>query len=179
MPAGYAVPLYLTVKQERYCCRTIGITRFIYNLCVATHRFCRTNRMAWPSWQDLYKAFNAAKREDYPFSCEVASRVQDGAFMDFGAALRNWRDPGHPTGLPRFGKKRTTGTGSFRAVSGVAQLRYYVNSLLDVRQTTSKDCKPSAAPTSCLDTYDGDIEATFHNETARRMLEMVSKRPLT
>ena len=120
MPAGYAVPLRLTVKQERYCRRAIGITRFIYNLCVVAHRFCRKNRMAWPSWQDLYKAFNAAKREDYPFSCEVASRVQDGAFMDFGAALRNWRDPGHPTGLPRFRKKRTTGTGSFRAASGVA-----------------------------------------------------------
>ena len=45
MPAGYSVPLRLTVRQEQYCRRAIGITRFIYNLCVATHRFCRTNRM--------------------------------------------------------------------------------------------------------------------------------------
>ena len=124
MPAGYAVPIRLTVRQKRYCRRAIGITRFIYNLCVAAHRFCRTNRMPWPSWQDLYKAFNAAKREDYPFVCEVASRVQEGAFMDFGAAMRNWRDPHHPAGPPRFRKKRRTGAGSFRAVSGVAQLRY-------------------------------------------------------
>ena len=87
MPAGYAVPVRLTVKQERYCRRAIGITRFIYNLCVATHRFCRTNRMPWPSWQDIYKAFNACKREDYPFVTEVASRVQEGAFMDFGASI--------------------------------------------------------------------------------------------
>ena len=58
MPAGYAVPVRLTVRQERYCRRAIGITRFIYNLCVATHRFCRTNRLPWPSWQDIYKAFN-------------------------------------------------------------------------------------------------------------------------
>ena len=93
MPAGYAVPLRLTVRQERYCRRAIGITRFIYNLCVATHRFCRTNRLPWPSWQDLYKGFNACKREDYPFVTEVASRVQEGAFMDFGAAVKNWRDP--------------------------------------------------------------------------------------
>ena len=55
MPAGYAVPVRLTVRQERYCRRAIGITRFIFNLCVATHRFCRTNRLLWPSWQDLYK----------------------------------------------------------------------------------------------------------------------------
>ena len=124
MPAGYALPVRLTVSQQRYCRRAIGITRFIYNLCVATHRFCRTNRMPWPSWQDIYKAFNAAKREDYPFVTEVASRVQEGAFMDFGAALRNWRDLSHAAGPPRFRKKRRTGAGSFRAASGVTQLRY-------------------------------------------------------
>ena len=124
MPAGYAVPVRLTVKQERYCRRAIGITRFIYNLCVATHRFCRTNRMPWPSWQDIYKAFNACKREDYPFVTEVASRVQEGAFMDFGASIKNWRDPNHPAGPPRFRKRRRTGTGSFRAASGVTQIKY-------------------------------------------------------
>ena len=44
--------------------------------------------------------------------------------MDFGAALRNWRDPSHPAGPPRSRKRRRTGAGSFRAASGVAQLRY-------------------------------------------------------
>ena len=43
--------------------------------------------------------------------------------MDFGAVLRNWRDPGHPAGPPRFRKKRRTVTGSFRAASEVATLR--------------------------------------------------------
>ena len=124
MPAGYSVPLRLTVRQERYCRRAIGITRFIYNLCVATHRFCRTNRLPWPSWQDIYKAFNACKHEDYPFVTEVASRVQEGAFMDFGAAVKNWRDANHPAVPPRFRKRRRTGAGSFRAASGVVQLRY-------------------------------------------------------
>ena len=118
------MPLRLTVKQELYCRRAIGITRFIYNLCVATHRFCRTDRLNWPSWQDLYKAFNPCKREDYPFVTEVASRVQEGAFMDFGAALKNWRDPSHPAEPPRFRKRRRTGAGSFRAASGVVQIRY-------------------------------------------------------
>ena len=41
--AGYSVPIHLTVKQQRYCRRAIGINRFVYNLCVATHRFCRAN----------------------------------------------------------------------------------------------------------------------------------------
>ena len=124
MSAGYAVPVRLTVRQEQYCRRAIDITRFIYNLCVGTHRFCRTNKRSWPSWQDLYKAFNACKREDYPFACEVASRVQEGAFMDFGAAVKNWRDTSHLAGPPRFRKKSRTGAGSFRAASGVAQFRY-------------------------------------------------------
>lgn len=119
-PAGYSVPLRLTVRQEHYCRRAIGITRFIYNLCVATHRFCRTNRLPWTSWQDLYKAFNACKREDYPFVTEVASRVQEGAFMDFGAALRNWRDPSYPAGPPVSGR----GAGRARGHSGQRPVSY-------------------------------------------------------
>ena len=123
MPAGYSVPIRLTARQEIYCRRAIGVNRFVYNLCVATHRFCRTNRLTWPSWQDIYKAFNACKHEDYPFATEVASRVAEGAFMDFGTAVRNWRDSGHRAGVPRFRKKSRTGTGSFRAASGVVQIR--------------------------------------------------------
>ena len=123
-PAGYSVPIHLTVKQQAYCRRAIGITRFVYNLCVATHHFCRVNRLPWPSWQDLYKAFNACKREDYPFVTEAASKVAEGAFMDFGTAIKNWRDTDHKAGPPRFHKKRLTGTGSYRAASGVAQIKY-------------------------------------------------------
>ena len=115
------------VKQQRYCRRAIGINRFVYNLCVATHHFCRANRLPWPSWQDLYKAFNACKREDYPFATTVASRVAEGAFMDFGTAIKNWRDTDHQAGPPRFHKKRSTGTGSFRAASGISQVKYNGN----------------------------------------------------
>ena len=102
----------------------MGVRRFCYNLAVATHRFHRANRMPWPSWQDLYKAFNACKREDYPFATEVASRVAEGAFMDFGKSVANWRNTGLRARAPRFVKKKTTGTGSFRAASGVGQIRY-------------------------------------------------------
>ena len=86
MAAGKA-PIHLTVKQEQYCRRAIGINRFCYNLAVATHQFCRANRLLWPSWQDIYKAFNACQNEDYPFVTEATSRVAEGAFMDFGKAV--------------------------------------------------------------------------------------------
>ena len=44
--------------------------------------------------------------------------------MDFGTAIKNWRDTDHKAGPPRFHKKRSTGTGSFRAASGISQIKY-------------------------------------------------------
>ena len=123
-PAGHITPMRLTIKQQAYCRRAVGISRFIHNLCVATHRFHRNNRMKWPSWQDLSKAFNACKREDYPFATEVSKHVAEGAFRDFGTAIKNWRDPKHSAGPPRFHKKRLTGAGSFRAASGITTIKY-------------------------------------------------------
>ena len=123
-PAGHVTPMSLTVKQQIYCRRAVGISRFIHNLCVATHRFHRNNRMKWPSWQDLSKAFNACKREEYPFVTEVSKHIVEGAFRDFGTSIKNWRDPKHSAGPPRFHKKRITGTGSFRAAAGVATINY-------------------------------------------------------
>ena len=120
-------PVRLTVRQEQYCNRAIGINRFCYNLPVATHRFHRTNRLRWPSWQDIYQAFNACKQEDYPFVTEVSYRVAEGAFMDFGKAIdprteplrqrtgpapktcvpartRGKTRPNHPSSTPRPGR---------------------------------------------------------------------------
>ena len=123
-PAGHVTPMSLTVKQQIYCRQAVGISRFIHNLCVSTHRFHRNNRMRWPSWQDLSKAFNAYKREDYPFVTEVSKHVVEGAFRDFGTTIKNWRDPKHSAGPPRFHKKRIAGSGSFRAAAGVATIKY-------------------------------------------------------
>ena len=44
--------------------------------------------------------------------------------MDFGTAVKNWRDTKHKAVPPRFHKKRRTGTGSFRAASGISQIKY-------------------------------------------------------
>ena len=123
-PAGARAPVRLTVKQEQYCRKAIGINRFCYNLAVATHRFHRVNRLPWPSWQDIYKAFNACKRQDYPFVTEVNSRVAEAAFMNFGKAIANWRNPELKAMAPKFKRKKLTGAGSFRAASGVTQIKH-------------------------------------------------------
>ena len=89
--AGAKVPIHLTVRQEEYCRQAVDIHRFCYNLAVRTHRFCRSNRLSWPSWMDISKAFNAGKREDHPFVTQVAAVVATGAFRDFGQAVDNKR----------------------------------------------------------------------------------------
>ena len=124
LPAGHQVPLHLTKKQDAYCHRATGISRFVYNLCVATHHFCRFNHLNWPSWQDLQKAINQAKADDFPFITEVSKFVTEGATKNFGNALKNWLDPDHKAKKPRFHKKRLTSSGSFLAASGVATITY-------------------------------------------------------
>ena len=122
--AGARVQIRLTVKQVQYCNRAMGISRFCYNLAVSTHRFHRVNRLRWPSWQDIYKAFNACKHDDYPFVTQVSSRVAEGAFMDFGKAITNWRNPELKSRAPRLKRRKLTGSGSFRAASGITQIKY-------------------------------------------------------
>ena len=124
VPAGHILPLRLTARQQAYARRAVGASRFVYNLCVATHRFCRINRLKWPSWQDLNKAVNDAKQHEFPFLQEVSHRVVDGAVRDFGTAIKNWRDTNHRGRRPTFKKRRLTGAGSFRAAGAVREIHY-------------------------------------------------------
>ena len=41
LKAGVKVPVSLTVKQDRYATRAMGIARAVFNLMVATHRSAR------------------------------------------------------------------------------------------------------------------------------------------
>ena len=100
LAAGIVVPVKLTVRQERYAKRCVGTSRFAYNLAVSTHRFCRRNRLAWPSAHEMAREFNAAKREDYPFVTEVSKFVAQGALRNFGRAIARWRDPEIKSGPP-------------------------------------------------------------------------------
>ena len=122
--AGAKVPIRLTVRQEEYCRQAIDIHRFCYNLAVRTHRFCRRNRLLWPSWQDISKAFNACKREDHPFVTQVAAVVATGAFRDFGQAVDNWRNPELRARVPRTKRPAFAGAGSFLAAGSMKEVRY-------------------------------------------------------
>ena len=122
--AGAKVPIRLTVRQQEYCRRAIDIHRFCYNLAVRTHRFCRRNRLPWPSWMDISKAFNAGKREDHPFVTRVAAVVATGAFRDFGQAVDNWRNPKLRARVPKVKRPSFTGAGSFLAAGSVKEIRY-------------------------------------------------------
>ena len=121
---GLTCRVHLTVQQERYSRRAVGISRFVQNLMVETHRFHRRNRLRWPSVPELAKAFNAAKGEDYPFVCEVSKFVAQGALADFEAALRHWKANSHRFGAPKIHKKNRDGSGSFLAATGIAAVQY-------------------------------------------------------
>ena len=118
LDSGWKVPVHLTVKQEHYAWRAMGIARFAYNLALSTHAFHRANRMQWPFISDIQKAFNACKREDYPFVLEVSKFVAQGGFQDFEKAVKNWRDSSHSAESPTF-RRRKDGNGSFLAGAGV------------------------------------------------------------
>ena len=153
--AGAKVPIRLTVRQEEYCRQAIDIHRFCYNLAVRTHRFCRRNRLPWPRWMDISKAFNACKREDYPFVTRVAAVVATGAFRDFGRAVDNWRNPGLRARIPKTKRPAFTGTGSFLAAGSVKEIRY------DGKRRVKLPCLGSTLPRGIC------YEASIRRENGR------------
>ena len=95
--SGIRVPLELTVKQQKYAVRAVGIDRLCFNLALATHQFHRANRLRWPSAIEIAREFNAVKREWYPFITQVSKFVPQGAFRNLERAVANWRNPELPT----------------------------------------------------------------------------------
>ena len=62
---------------------------------------------------DISKAFNACKREDYPFVTQVAAVVATGAFRDFGQCRGQLEEPPRLRARdPRVKRRKFTGTGS-------------------------------------------------------------------
>ncbi len=122
--AGIRVPLELTVKQQKYAVRAVGIDRLCFNLALATHQFHRANRLRWPPAIEIAREFNAVKREWYPFITQVSKFVPQGAFRNLERAVANWRNPELPARKPNFKKKKNTVAGSFLAASGIATIKY-------------------------------------------------------
>ena len=128
LKAGFEAPVHLTVRQERYAARCVGIARVVYNQMVATHRMARAHGEGrWPSPMELEKTFNGLKHEvefGMGYATEVSKFVAQGACRDFRRSYENWRDPDHRAARPAFKKKNRNGTGAFLAASGVDRVHY-------------------------------------------------------
>ena len=125
---GIKLPVHLTVRQEQYAARAVGIARSVFNLMVATHRSARAQvHGLWPSPMELEKQFNDLKHEPefgMEYATEVSKFVAQGACRDFRRAYENWRNPTLNAERPTFKKKNRIGTGSFLAASGVDRVKY-------------------------------------------------------
>ena len=122
--SGLVVPIHLTVRQERYAGRCIGISRAVYNIYVATSRMARTQLGRWPSGYELARELNRLKRDtdEFAFIAKVSKFVAEGARDNFRAAMDRWFRG--EAGRPGFHARRATGSGSFLAASGVQTIRY-------------------------------------------------------
>ena len=128
LKAGIKVPVHLTVRQERYATRCVGIARAVYNQMVVTHRMARAHGEGrWPSPMELEKTFNGLKHAaefGMVYATEVSKFVAQGACRDFRRSYENWRNADLRAAKPSFKKKNRNGTGSFLAASGVDRVRY-------------------------------------------------------
>ena len=128
LKAGIKVPISLTVRQEQYAARAVGVARSVFNLMVATHQMARAQCHGyWPNPMELEKQFNDLKHDPeigMQYATEVSKFVAQGACRDFRRAYENWRNPELKAARPTFRKKNRQGTGSFLAASGVERVKY-------------------------------------------------------
>ena len=128
LKAGMRISLSLTIRQDEYSRRAVGIARAVKNTQVTAHQMARAHGPgAWPSPMELEREFNSLKHDPefgMRFVTEVSKFVAQGACRDFRRAYENWRNRELHARRPRREKKRRTGSGSFLAASGVAVVRY-------------------------------------------------------
>ena len=128
LKAGMRIPLSLTIRQDEYSRRAVGIARAVKNTLVSAHQMARAHGPgAWPSPMELEREFNSLKHDPefgMRFVTEVSKFVAQGACRDFRRAYENWRNKELHARRSRREKKRRTGSGSFLAASGVAVVRY-------------------------------------------------------
>ena len=124
-PAAIVVQLELTCRQERYAQRCVGIARFVYNRMVANDQSGRDADL-WLTPHELEKEFNTAKQVNpsLAFVTEVSKFVAQGSCRNYRNANSRWRNKSLKARKPVFHKKKSTGTGSFLAASGVACIHY-------------------------------------------------------
>ena len=103
----------------------MGIARFVYNRMVANDQAGRDAGL-WLTPHELEKEFNAAKQVNpsLSFVAEVSNFVAQGACRNYRNAHSRWRNKSLKARKPVFHRKKSIGTGSFLAASGVACIHY-------------------------------------------------------
>ena len=115
LKAGVKVPVSLTVKQEWYATRAVGIARAVFNLMVATHQSARAQvHGLWPSPMELEKQFNDLKHQPefgMQYATEVSKFVAQGASRDFRGRIRTGAIPNCGPPSPASGRRAVSAPG--------------------------------------------------------------------
>jgi putative transposase len=108
MIKAHKIRLHPTPEQEIYFAKAAGTARFCFNW--ARAEWERQHEAGdKPSALGLRTQFHAIRKEQFPWTYEVTKCAIEGAFMDVGAAFRNFfegRKAGRKTGYPRFKSKK-------------------------------------------------------------------------
>jgi len=108
MIKAHKIRLHPTPEQEIYFAKAAGTARFCFTWARAEwERQYEAGEK--PSALSLRTQFHAIRKDQFPWTYEVTKCAIEGAFMDVGAAFRNFfegRKAGRKTGYPRFKSKK-------------------------------------------------------------------------
>ncbi len=120
MIKAHKIRLNPTPEQEVYFRKACGTARFVYNWGLVEwkrHKVEHPGEMY--GVMAIKKGFNAIKREQYPWTLEVAKDVTEGGFTNLASAFKNYYESkkgerqGRRVGFPQF-KTRKGSRQSFR-----------------------------------------------------------------
>lgn len=108
MIKAHKIRLHPTPERAAYFAKAAGTARFCYNWARAEwERQYEAGEK--PSALKLRTQFHAIRKEQFPWTYDVTKCAIEGAFMDTGAALKNFfegRKAGRKTGYPKFKSKK-------------------------------------------------------------------------
>ncbi len=108
MIRAHKIRLNPTPEQLTYFAKAAGTARFCFNWGVDQWQK-QYEAGAKPSALKLRTQFHAIRREQFPWTYDVTKCAVEGAFMDVGAAFKNFfesRKAGRKTGYPTFKSKK-------------------------------------------------------------------------
>src|SRR5437016_514410 len=108
MIKAHKIRLNPTPEQAHYFAKAAGTARYTFNWAVAEWKR-QYEAGEKPSALKLRTQFHALRREQLPWTYDVTKCAIEGAFIDVGAAFKNFfegRKAGRKTGYPQFKSKK-------------------------------------------------------------------------